>query len=113
MKRVSLVEEKNLTKKKIVRHKKRLVRRGSKAPVDSVKAKNCVISCIDFRIQKYIYKWLKDTHNLGKSDLIEIAGSSRDIVKPLKPHHKEDLLRNIQVSVELHNPENIIIFDQR
>ncbi|MBP7927921.1 hypothetical protein KAZ57_02130 [Patescibacteria group bacterium] len=111
MKRVSLV--KGQTALVRAKSKKRVVRRKVVGNVRVIKAKNCIVSCIDFRIQKYIYKWLKETHNLDKSDLIEVAGSSRDIVKPLRPHHKEDLLRNIQVSIELHDPDNIIVFDHQ
>lgn len=76
-------------------------------------AKNCIISCIDFRIQETFYDWLKDTHNLGKSDIIEIAGSTRDIVKPLNEDDKEEILRNIDLSVKLHDPENIILIDHQ
>lgn len=77
------------------------------------KAKNCIVSCIDFRIQDTLHKWLKNHKDLGNSDIITIAGSSRDIVKPIRPEDKEELLRNITLSVELHDPENIIIFDHQ
>jgi carbonic anhydrase len=77
------------------------------------KATSCLISCIDFRIQESIFDWLKQTHNLGKTDVIEVAGSSRDLVKPLKEADKEELLRNINISVQLHAPENIFVMDHQ
>lgn len=77
------------------------------------KAKNCIIFCIDFRFQKTFFEWLSETHNLGQSDIIEVAGSSRDLAKPLKPEDRDELLRNIKISVELHNPENILIVDHQ
>lgn len=77
------------------------------------KAKNCIISCIDFRIQEAFFDWLKESHKLGVSDIIEVAGSTRDIAKPIKLEDKDELLRNIEISVVLHNPENIILVDHQ
>lgn len=77
------------------------------------RAKNCIISCIDYRIQDSFFKWLKKTHKLGGSDIIELAGSSRDLVKPLKPADKKELLRNIELSVKLHDPDKIIVLDHQ
>lgn len=79
----------------------------------SAKAKNCIVCCIDFRIQQAFYDWLNKTHNLGTSDIIELAGSTRDLVKPHKKQDQEELLRNIGVSVALHNPDNIILIDHQ
>jgi carbonic anhydrase len=76
-------------------------------------AKNCVIHCIDFRFQKHIENWMYENSMLDNSDLIAIAGSSRDFVKPIKQEHKENWLRELDTSVKLHNPENIIIIDHQ
>lgn len=68
---------------------------------------------MDFRFQSGIQKWLKSEGYLGSSDEIIIAGASRDLVFPLEPFHKESLLRQIELSVKLHDPDEIIIIDHQ
>lgn len=77
------------------------------------KAKLLIISCIDFRFQDYVFNWLKDNQYLGHCDLYSIAGCSRDLVKPLDATHKENFLRNVGISVKLHDPDEIIILDHQ
>lgn len=77
------------------------------------KAKNCLVTCIDYRIQKALFEWLEKKHKLGNTDIIEIAGSSRDLVKPINQADESELLKNIQLSVSLHNPDNIIVLDHQ
>jgi carbonic anhydrase len=77
------------------------------------KAKACVIACIDFRFQNSVQNFLKDKGYLGKCDTIILARASRDLVKPLEKFHKELILRQIDMSVKLHDPEEIIVIDHQ
>jgi len=62
------------------------------------RAKNCIITCIDFRLQKAYSDFIKSRNMLGESDIISLAGCFRDLVKPLE---------------NLHNPDNIILLDHQ
>jgi len=77
------------------------------------KAKACIILCMDFRFQETIQKWIADQGLLGHADEIIVAGAARDIVKPIEPIHKESLLRQIELSVKLHDPDQIIVIDHQ
>jgi len=77
------------------------------------KAKACILSCIDFRFQEQIHNWLEENGYMGKSDLIDVAGASRDLVAPIKENHKKALMREIELSVNLHDPDEIIIIDHQ
>lgn len=77
------------------------------------KAKFCIITCMDFRFQDKIQKYIKNQGWLGSCDEIIIAGASRDLVKPLEPFHKESIIRQINLSVKLHDPDEIIIIDHQ
>ncbi len=77
------------------------------------KAKACVILCIDFRFQKHTQKWLEEKGYIGDSDEIVVAGVCRDIVKPIEDFHKSALLRQIDLSVQLHDPDEIVIIDHQ
>ncbi|MBN1915842.1 hypothetical protein JW796_02485 [Candidatus Dojkabacteria bacterium] len=77
------------------------------------KAKALVVSCIDFRFQLYVQEWLKEKGYLGHCDEIVLAGSSRDMVKPLEEFHRDSLARQIDLSVKLHDPDEIIIIDHQ
>ena len=77
------------------------------------KAKYCIITCIDFRLQKSYSSIIQSRSMLGESDIISLAGCSRDLVKPLENWHKEALLRQIKLSVKLHSPSNIILLDHQ
>ena len=66
---------------------------------------------MDFRFHKTLQHWLETNGYLGKIDEIAIAGASHDIVSPQKPFHKDALMRQIDLSIKLHDPEEIIICD--
>lgn len=77
------------------------------------KAKAVILTCMDFRFQKMIQKWLQENNYLGTTDEIIVAGATRDIVKPLNNSHKEYLLRQLELSVKLHDPDEIILLDHQ
>jgi hypothetical protein len=68
---------------------------------------------MDFRFQKSVQTWLKERGYLGSCDEVIVAGASRDIVKPIEPAHKDYLMRQIDLSVKLHNPDEIVIIDHQ
>lgn len=77
------------------------------------KAKACVISCIDFRFQETLEKFIQRENLGGEFDLISVAGSARDLVKPIEMMHQENLFRQVDISMRLHQPEKIIVIDHQ
>jgi len=77
------------------------------------KAKNCVVTCIDFRLQKAYADVIASKGWLGESDVVSVAGCSRDLVKPLSDFHKASLLRQIELSIKLHDSDTIIFLDHQ
>ncbi len=69
--------------------------------------------CMDFRFQSGVQDWLKSQGYLGSCDEVIVAGASRDLVKPIEPGHKEYLIRQIDLSVKLHDPDEIVIIDHQ
>lgn len=61
-----------------------------------------VVTCIDFRFQKYIREWLDK--NLGKKtyDFLSYAGGVKDL---------EVVLKEIDVSEKLHNIHHVILIN--
>ncbi len=52
-----------------------------------------VISCIDFRFQKFIRKWLDKNFSKKTFDYVAFAGSTKDL---------DTILKQIDISVRLH-----------
>ncbi len=77
------------------------------------KAKACILMCMDFRLQKSTQKWLGENGYLGECDEVIVAGASRDLVKPLEDFHRQALLRQLDLSVKLHDPDEIVIIDHQ
>lgn len=77
------------------------------------KAKAVLLTCIDFRFHKYVQKWLEDNNYLGHIDEVSVAGATRDLVKPLESFHKDALMRQFEISVKLHQPDEIILLDHQ
>ena len=68
---------------------------------------------MDFRFHKTLQHWLEENDYLGHIDEITIAGASRDIVTPKEPFHHDALMHQIDLSVQLHDPDEIIICDHQ
>lgn len=66
-----------------------------------------VIFCIDYRFWPQALPLLKERY--GDFDLIEIAGSSKNLTSPLEEEDRITLLENIGISISLHNPEKLIL----
>ncbi len=77
------------------------------------KAKAVVIACMDFRLQPTYQNYLRDNGYLGETDEIIVAGASRDLVCPVEESDGKYLWKQLELSLKLHNPDTIIIFDHQ
>jgi carbonic anhydrase len=59
-----------------------------------------VVSCIDFRFQKYIREWADKNLNGKKYDLVGYAGSTKDL---------ETIMKQIDISVRLHKIKQVVL----
>ena len=66
-----------------------------------------VLLCIDYRFWPQALPLLQKKY--GDFDLIEIAGSSKNLTSPLEEEDKVALLENIGISLKLHHPHQIIL----
>ncbi|MBI5306025.1 hypothetical protein HZB04_00305 [Candidatus Wolfebacteria bacterium] len=66
-----------------------------------------VVFCIDYRFWPQALPLLKKKY--GDFDLIEMAGSSKNLISPLEKEDKITLLENIEISMRLHNPQKLIL----
>jgi len=78
--------------------------------------KNLLIRCMDFRLNGEVEKWVKRSSLFeGGFDVISLAGASKDLTASAVPidgseEIKNNFLKHIGVSVNLHQAEKIIIF---
>jgi len=66
-----------------------------------------VLLCIDYRFWPQALPLLQKKY--GNFDLIEIAGSSKNLTSPLEEEDRIALLENIGISLKLHHPHQIIL----
>lgn len=59
-----------------------------------------VVTCMDFRIQKYIEKWLDKTMIKKTFDLVDYAGSTKDL---------NIIIKQLDISVNLHRIQQVIL----
>ena len=59
-----------------------------------------VISCIDFRFQKYLHKWLDKNMDEKTYDYVGFAGSTKDLLTVMK---------QLDISVRLHHISQVIL----
>lgn len=72
--------------------------------------KNLLIRCMDFRLNGELDKWITKSELFdGGFDVISLAGASKDLIDG-NEEIKNNFLRHIGVSVDLHKVEKIIIF---
>ncbi len=72
-----------------------------------IKNLSLVLLCIDYRFWPQALPILKEKY--GDFDLIEIAGSSKNITSPLEEEDRITLLENIGLSIKLHHPHKLIL----
>ena len=72
--------------------------------------KNLLIRCMDFRLNKEMREWIIESDLFdGGFDVISLAGASKDLVDGTE-EIKNNFLKHIGVSVDLHQVRKIIIF---
>ena len=59
-----------------------------------------VVSCIDFRFQKFMRKWLDDNLSDSTYDYVGFAGGTKDF---------DTILAQLEISVRLHHISKIIL----
>lgn len=59
-----------------------------------------IVTCIDFRFQKYIHKWLEKNMNGKTYDYVGFAGATKDL---------RTVLNQIDISVRLHHINQIVL----
>ncbi len=75
--------------------------------MNQIKNLSLVLLCIDYRFWPQALPILKEKY--GDFDLIEIAGSSKNITSPLEEEDRITLLENIGLSIKLHHPHKLIL----
>ena len=84
---------------------------NSKTNLMSHTCKNLLIRCMDFRLNKEVRKWIAESDLFeGGLDIISLAGASKDLIDGSK-EVKNNFLKHIGVSVDLHQVKKIIIFN--
>ncbi|MDF1498356.1 MAG: carbonic anhydrase [Patescibacteria group bacterium] len=72
--------------------------------------KNLLIRCMDFRLNNEVDRWTKESDLFkGGFDVVSVAGASKNLADGSE-EIKNSFLKNIAVSVDLHQAERIIIF---
>lgn len=61
-----------------------------------------VITCIDFRFQEFIDKFIKEKFGIKNHDRVTWAGGSKDI---------ENVLKQIQISKRLHDIKRVVFIN--
>lgn len=61
-----------------------------------------VISCIDFRFQKYVEEWLNDNLGQAKYDRVALAGGVFDFYS---------ILKQVELSVKLHEIKKVVLIN--
>lgn len=59
-----------------------------------------IISCIDFRFQKYLHKWLDKNMENKTYDYVGFAGSTKDLLTVMK---------QLDISVRLHHISQVVL----
>lgn len=59
-----------------------------------------VVSCIDFRFQKYIRQWLDENFGDKTFDYVGYAGGSKDL---------DTIMKQLDISVRLHHIKHVVL----
>ena len=70
-----------------------------------------ILHCIDFRFSEAIINWLKEKGLLNNCDIVSLAGASRGLVNPKNSAEPEIILRQIEISSNLHKISQIILMN--
>ena len=59
-----------------------------------------VVSCIDFRFQKFIRKWLDDNFGDKTYDYVGFGGGSKEL---------DQIMKQLEISVKLHDIKQVVL----
>jgi len=59
-----------------------------------------IVSCIDFRFQKYIRKWLDENFGDKTFDYVGFGGSTKEL---------DQILKQVDISVKLHDIKHVVL----
>ena len=76
-------------------------------------AKALLITCMDYRFVDSFYREAKELNIEHSYDRVTIAGDIKNIVKPAKPEDAELILRQIEISKELHDIKEVVIISHQ
>ena len=62
----------------------------------------CIITCIDFRLQEYINKWIAKNFQPGSFDRVAFAGGVKNL---------DSILEQIGISERLHNIKKVVLIN--
>lgn len=71
--------------------------------------KTLIINCMDFRLGKPMREYLEQNNLLGDCDIVSIAGGVKNLLTPKNSPDKDFILGQIEISVNLHKIQEIII----
>lgn len=66
---------------------------------------------MDFRFGEAIINWLKKKGLINNCDIVSLAGASRGLVNPKNPAEPEIILRQIEISSNLHKISQVILMN--
>lgn len=78
-------------------------------PTPKNQAKALLITCMDYRFVDAFYR---EAHVLGidhSYDRVAVAGDIKNVVRPTRSNDDELILRQIEISKELHSIEEVVI----
>ncbi len=79
----------------------------------SHKAKALLITCMDYRFIDSFYKEAEELGIEHSYDRVALAGDIKNLVKPAKPNDAELILRQIEISKELHDIDEVVIISHQ
>lgn len=71
--------------------------------------KNLIIHCIDFRLISSLNEYSERKNLVGDCDILSVAGGVKSLLSPKRISDKDFLFEQIEVSVNLHKIERIIL----
>lgn len=66
---------------------------------------------MDFRFGEAIKNWLKEKGLLNNCDIVSLTGASKGLVSPKNPAEPEIILRQIEISSNLHKISQVILMN--
>jgi len=68
-----------------------------------------ILHCMDFRLAIPMKEFLAKEELLGTCDVVSVAGGVKDLISPDNPSDRDFILKQIDISANLHGAGQIII----